>query len=263
VGATLRTPSSSSRITMCPADGGKATSDKASTLQRHILAVGLPRRAFCIVSTMEPRRGSWLDRRTEVMLEELDVLGLSVPKTELSRMIQKALAELATTAGISATSARRYVDDEWLRSLAQEIALNLAEERPGAGLLGEPHTVPLSLETLGRVVMALSEATRIRILNADEAGAQQTLELVSFLGHALHEAPPSAPGPVRLPQAALARAARLLEASAEIVRAGGVIPSEVPTGTNRSLVEAFLADATTLRTLVSEHGASPDPTPDS
>jgi len=137
----------------------------------------------------------------------------------------------------------------------------LTEERPGADLLDQPRTIPLPLELLGQVIMALADATRIRILNADEAGAEQSLELVSFLGQVLHEVPHRAPGPLHLPQAALARAARLLEAAAEVVEAGGVVPSGLPAGIDRSLVKALLADATTLRTLVSEQGADPGPNP--
>jgi len=215
-----------------------------------------------IVSAVEPRRGSWLEQRTGVMLEQLEFLGLSAPKAQLAEMIQKALAEVAATLGISGTSARRYVDDERLRSLAQEAALKLAEERPGAHLDDQPRTIPLPLQLLGQVVMGLAEATRIRVLNSDEAGAEQTLELVSFFGHALHEAPPGASSWLHLPQAALARAARLLEASAEVVEAGDVFVPGIPGGAG-ALAKAFLVDATTIRTLVSEHGADGGPTPGS
>jgi hypothetical protein len=218
---------------------------------------------LCIVSAVEPRRGSWLEQRAKVMLEDLELLGLSAPSAELAQMIKKTLAQLSATAGISEVSARRYVDDDRLRSLAQEIAIKLAEERPGATLHDQPRTIPIPLQLLGRVVMALAEATRIRVLNADEAGAEQTLELVSFLGMVLHEAPHGAAGPLLLPQAALARAARLLEASAEIVDAGGVVPPGLPTGADHTLATAFLADAMTLRTLIGEHGADAGPTPDS
>jgi len=74
-----------------------------------VRTTGSPGGDFCIVSAVEPRGRSWLEQRTEVMLEELALLGLSAPKVELAKMIQKALAEVATTLGISQTSARRYV----------------------------------------------------------------------------------------------------------------------------------------------------------
>jgi hypothetical protein len=212
---------------------------------------------------VERRWAGWLNQRTEAMLDELELLGLNAPKADLARMIQRALAEVAATAGISEVSARRYLDDERLRSLAQEVALGLAEERPGAELHQQARTIPLSLQLLGRVITALAEATRIRVLNADEAGAGQTLELVSFLGQILHEAPHGASDPLHLPQATLARAARLLEASAEVIEVGGNFPRGLPTGADHALVKAFHADAPNLRTLVSEHGADAGPTPNS
>jgi hypothetical protein len=211
---------------------------------------------------MGPRRGSWLEERTKVMFEELDLLGLTVPQAELAQVIKKTLVEVAAVAGISEISARRYVDDERLRSLAQEIALKLAEERPGAPLLDQPRTIPLALPLLGQVVMALAEATRIRVLNNDEAGAEQTLELLSFLGHVLHDTAHES-DPLRLPQAALARAARQLEAGAKIIDAGGVVPSGLQGGAERSLATALLSDAMTLRALAGEHGADTGPTLDS
>jgi len=228
-----------------------------------VRTTGSPGGDFCIVSAVEPRGRSWLEQRTEVMLEELALLGLSAPKVELAKMIQKALAEMATTLGISQTSARRYVDDEKLRSLAREAALRLTEERPGADLLDQPRTIPLPLELLGQVVMALAEATRIRVLNADAAGAEQNLELLSFLGQVLREGHPRATGQIHLPQAALARAARLLEASAEVIEGGGNVPPGLSAGVDRSLVKAFLEDATIIRTLIRSHGADAGPTPDS
>jgi hypothetical protein len=215
-----------------------------------------------MVSAMEPRRGSWLEQRTKVMVEELDLLGLSAPEAELAQMIKKTLVEVAAVAGISEVSARRYVDDERLRSLAQEIALKLAEERPGAALLDQPRTIPLALPVLGRVVMALAEATRIRVVNGDEAGADQTLELLSFLGHVLHDAPHGS-GPLGLPQAALARAARQLETTAKVIEAGGAVPAGLQIGDRRSLATALLADALSLRTLLSDYGTDAGPTLDS
>jgi len=213
--------------------------------------------------SLEPRRRTWLEQSTDVMVGELDALGLSAPPAQLGAMIQKTLTEVAENLGISESSARRYLDAERLRGLAQEAALQLAQEQPGADLYGLPRTIPVSLGLLGRAVSALAEAARIRVLNGDEPGAQGALELLSLLGQILHEAPGAQLGPIRLPQAALTRAGRVLEASAEIVTAGGAVGPELPTGTGAHLARAFLADAKSLRALVSEHGTSAGPTPDS
>jgi hypothetical protein len=141
--------------------------------------------------------------------------------------------------------------------------MKLTEERPGAELQDQPRTIPLPLQQFGRVIAALAEATRIRVLNADEAGAQQILELISFLAQVLNEAPNGAVESLYLPQAALACAARLLEAGAEVIEAGGSVRAGLPIGTDHVLVEALLTDATTLRALISKHGADAGPTPNS
>ncbi|MDA8314775.1 MAG: hypothetical protein M0010_06315, partial [Actinomycetota bacterium] len=61
----------------------------------------------------------------------------------------------------------------------------------------------------------------------------------------------------------VARAGRLLESSAEVIIVDGAVGPELPPGTASDLAQAFLADAQALRALVSEHGTSPWPTPDS
>lgn len=216
-----------------------------------------------VAQALEPRQPSWSEQRTKVMADELEALGLRVPRAQLAAMIQKALAEVARSLGISEPAARRYVDDERLRGLAQEAALLLAPEQPGADLVALPRTIPVSLELLGRSVSALAEATRVRLLNRDELGVQDALDLVSLFGHFLHERTGHQPGLVYLPQAAVARAGRLLESSAEVIIVDGAVGPELPPGTASDLAQAFLADAQTLRALVSEHGTSPWPTPDS
>ena len=190
------------------------------------------------------------------MADELDALGLSAPRAELGGMVQKAVAQVARRTGISEASARRYLDEEQLRDLAREAALQLAPEQPGADLHGLARTIPVPLELLGRAVSALAEAARIRLINGDEVGAEGALALLSLLGQILHEGPSGQAAPVRLPQAALTRAGRLLEVSAEVVTAGGAVGPELPVGAGDALARAFLADAGTLRALVDEHGPS-------
>ncbi len=212
----------------------------------------------------EPRQASWLEQSIDVMADELDALGLSAPRAELGGMLQRTIAQVAERMGIGASSARRYLDDEQLRDLARGAALQLAPEQPGADLHGLARTIPVSLELLGRVVSALAEAARIRLLHGDEHGVEGALGLLSLLGQILHEAPSGQAGPIHLPQAALTRAGRLLEVSAKVVTAAGDLGPEMAAGARRNaLARAFLADAATLRALVSEHGTSAGPTADS
>ena len=71
--------------------------------------------------------------------------------------------------GISEQSARRYVDDESLRGIARQAALEPAVEQPGADLHSQPRTVAVPL---GRTIAALAEAGHVRVVNADAALGQ-------------------------------------------------------------------------------------------
>jgi hypothetical protein len=181
----------------------------------------------------------------------------------VAELVRQRLAAVATGLRISEQSARRYVDEESLRDLARQAALELAVEQPGADLHAQPRTIPVPLGTLGRTIAALAEAGHVRVTNADAVGASGALDLISLVGQVLHEQPEPAIGPVLLPQAALARAARLLEASAEMLRQGAAVTPDLPAGRAPSLAAALARDATALRALVSEHGTSPGPSPGS
>ncbi|MGH9919560.1 MAG: hypothetical protein ACRD6W_11940, partial [Nitrososphaerales archaeon] len=189
-------------------------------------------------------------------IDELEQLGLVASRTSMAEMIRKWLATLAADMQMSEQSARRYVDDERLRELARQAAVEIAEEQPGADLRDQARTIPMSLQLLGRTLAGLAESAHIRVLNADEIGAHGSLQLISLVGQILHERRADEIEPFLLPQAALTRGARLLEASALIVREGGAVPSDLPVGARGALAQAFVKDAKTLRSLVSEHGTS-------
>jgi hypothetical protein len=111
---------------------------------------------------------------------------------------------------------------------------------------GAPIEAPAIPAHKDRTVAALAEAAQVRILNSDTLGADGAMQVVSLLGQLLHdEATPS--GPILLPHATLARAARLLEATAQLIRQGGKIQSELPPGSGRTLADAFAEDASSLR----------------
>lgn len=223
----------------------------------------LQRRWDDVCEHLEPRRRTWMERSTDVVLDELSSFHLVVARPQLAELVRQRLAAVATGLGISEQSARRYVDDESLRGLARQAALELAVEQPGADLHGQPRTIPVPLGTLGRTIAALAEAGHVRVVNADAVGANGALDLVSLLGQILHERPDPAIGPVLLPQAALARAARLMEATAEMLRQGAFVAANLPVDSAATLASALVRDASTLRALVSEHGTSPGPSPGS
>jgi hypothetical protein len=57
----------------------------------------------------------------------------------------------------------------------------------------------------------------------------------------------------------LTRSARLLEATAQMVREGFVVSPDIPVDDVPALAEAFARDAGMLRALVSESAAGPPP----
>jgi hypothetical protein len=197
------------------------------------------------------------------VLDELSSVGVVVARPQVAEQVRQRLAAVASGLGTSEQSARRYLDDESLRGIARQAALELAVEQPGADLHAQPRTIAVPLGKLGRTIAALAEAGHVRMANADMVGANGALDLVSLVGQVLHERPDPAISPVLLPQAALARAARLMEATAEMLRQGALVTPNLPAGSAPDLAGALVPDATALRALLSEHGTSPGPSPGS
>jgi hypothetical protein len=216
-----------------------------------------------LAAVLEPRGRTWLEHGTDVVAAELEQLGLVASRAKVTEMVRRSVAIVASKTGISQRSAQRYVDDEALRELARQAAIELADEQPGADLHEQARTIPMSLQLVGRAIAGLAESANVRILKADDIGAYGSLQLLSLVGQILHESPNPDPGFVLLPQGALTRAARLLEATATIVMDGGVNSPDLPGGAEIALADAFLDDARTLRTLVSEHGTNPGASPSS
>lgn len=120
---------------------------------------------------LEPRRRTWMEHSTDVVLDELGAFGLVVARPRVAELVRQRLAAVAAGLGISEQSARRYVDEESLRDLARQAALELAIEQPGADLHDQPRTIPVPLGTLGRTIAALAEAGHVMVVNTDAVGA--------------------------------------------------------------------------------------------
>jgi hypothetical protein len=205
----------------------------------------------------------WLEHGTEVVLKELSDLGLVAARQHVTGMLSRHLATLATGLGITERSVQRYIDDANLRELARHIAVELAAEQPGADLLAQPRNLPVPFKTLVRLVTALAEAGHVRVENADAVGAHGALQILSLLGQVLYDLPGPPTDAVLLPQAALVRGARLLDATADMLRQGAAVSRDLPTGSAGGLATAFARDAGSLRALLEQHGTPAGPTPDS
>jgi hypothetical protein len=201
---------------------------------------------------------SWLDTSTDILCDELEQLGLVAARTRVADVIRERVSVVAIAMGITERSARRYISEELLRELAREMAVSLVDEHPGVKLVEEPRTVPVSLGTLARSVEALAEVARVRARCDDPVGLQGALDLISALATILREQPDLAAESLLLPQAALTRAARLLNATAEMIH-------QIPEASDGSsdvaarLAEAFGRDAAILRGLAGDHGTTGGP----
>lgn len=82
---------------------------------------------------------TWLDDRVDVLLEELDQLGLSMPRSAVEDLIRERVRSVATQMRTDA-AARQYLTDEVVKTIAQTIALGLAEEAPGSDIVSDPRT---------------------------------------------------------------------------------------------------------------------------
>jgi hypothetical protein len=172
-------------------------------------------------------------------------------------MLSDRVGFIMMSMGISEQSARSYVTDDVLREMARDMALDIADERPGADLRDVPANIPAPVESIARAIQALVEATRIRARDLDVIGTDGGLDAIFFLATALQRS--ALIGQVvRVPQVVLTRAARLLGGTATILGDNPGLHDGEP-GEAEKLAGALAADAVRLRRLVTQHGTSPDP----
>lgn len=207
-------------------------------------------------------RVTWLHTRAGLLRDALDELGLTIPQEAAEQLLRERVSAVAARMRITEPSARRYLTEDTLRSIAQQIAVSLAEERPGSPPLHAPRTIRTPLAVAGRTVAALAESARLALVNHDGAQAEQAVQLISGLGQMLAEHQDTIPAAssVLLQQPLLARTHRLLDATATRVREQTMrLPDDVPSDAAGTLADALTDDATTLRTLLDICGDPPGP----
>jgi hypothetical protein len=202
---------------------------------------------------VSPRR-SWIEESTDVVVDELSQFDLVASRDHVAAMIRDRVDAVSSQLHVTERTARQYFDDEALRSLARSAAVALAREQPGADLHDEPRTVPMTVNLLCRTIAGLAEAAHIRELITDAVGVHGALQLISLLAQLLHERPDASADPVLLPPAVLTRTIRLLDATAQMLRDGAVVPADVLPESRAALAEAFDTDADVLRVLLAEYG---------
>jgi hypothetical protein len=102
-----------------------------------------------VFASLEPRRRTWLDRSTDIVVDELSTLGLVGSRAPVAALVKERLARVATGLRIKEQSARRYLGDEVLRELAREVA-GRPPPSPRPPMCGLP--TPMPWERMGRCI---------------------------------------------------------------------------------------------------------------
>jgi len=207
-------------------------------------------------------RQTWLDARADELVAALHDLGLVLPREHAKRVLAQQVQQVAAEMRVTERTARRYLVSDALQGMAENLALELADEQPGADLLAGPRTIPMSIAVIGRTVAALAEATQVRRSGDETYAADGGAQVISMLGQVLSECPIPGGDPCLVPQGALTRGARLLATAADTLREDPGSTPKVDAGQQPRLAEAMERDAAVLRELVDNYGSSVGPSPD-
>lgn len=196
-----------------------------------------------------PRR-TWLDHKVDALLEELAASGMHLDRQRAGELITDRLRAVAALMRVTEQTARKYLDDETIKDMAQRMLFELVDERPGADLMKVPRTIPLALSLVGVIVSALAEAMQVLAANEppDRLG-----DVVATYGQALSGfgqiTAAAAPGQVGdsahilFPAALLRRAARYISNAADLAASGGKLPDGVPEAMRGELAATLRRDA--------------------
>ncbi|MFE5700531.1 hypothetical protein [Rhodococcus koreensis] len=196
-----------------------------------------------------PRPSSWLSTTASTLSGELARIGLTVPTNQLEDLLAERIAAVAEQMHITERTARQYFDPDTLRTLARELALIIKEEAPGADLLALPRTAAMPLATLGATIAALVEVAALGGADRDPDEPATAMALISTLGVLARDHDGDLPA-VRVPEPLLMRAARLIENTADLVRQGCPLPTDVAENVRPHLQKTLRGDAAGLRALI-------------
>jgi len=196
-----------------------------------------------------PRR-TWLDSKIDVFLEELAASGMQLDRQRAGELITGQVRAVATLMRVTEATARTYLGDEIIKDMARRMLFEVAGERPGAGLMEAPRTVPLPLALVGITVAALAEAMQVRAANEppDHLGDVITTyaQTLSGFGQITAGAAPEQagnPAEILFPPALLRRAARYISGAADLAANGGKLPDGIPETARNQLAATLRRDA--------------------
>ncbi|MGH3195136.1 MAG: hypothetical protein ACRDNT_04210 [Streptosporangiaceae bacterium] len=196
-----------------------------------------------------PRR-TWLDSKTDVLLEELAASSMHLDRQRAGELIAERVRAVAALMRVTEATARTYLDDETVKDMARRMLFDVVGERPGADLIEAPRTVPLSLALVGITVAALAEAMQVRAANEPPGHLGDVIttyaQTLSGLGQitagaALKQA--GDPADILFPPALLRRAARYISGAADLAANGGELPDGIPETARSQLAANLRRDA--------------------
>jgi len=198
-------------------------------------------------------KSSWVDGRVDALLAALHELGMSASRAAVTELIHERVQWVSSQMGISPTAARRYLTDDALADLARTMVVSVADETPGADVIGSARTAAVPLPILGRCIAGLAEAIQTRLYELDDIEHMRTTvaqlaQALSAIGQVTSDqAPDPAAGAtvVMMPPGLVIRAARYLEAAATLVNEG-VLPEDFSTSQASQLAATFMQDAASL-----------------
>ncbi len=196
-----------------------------------------------------PRR-TWLDSKIDVFVEELAASGMHLDRQRAGELITGQVRAVAALMRVTEATARTYLGDEIIKDMARRMLFEVAGERPGAGLMEAPRTVPLPLALVGITVAALAEAMQVRAANEPPDHLRDVITTyapaLSGLGQitadtALRQA--GNPAEILFPPALLRRVARYISGAADLAAGGGKLPDGVPETVRSQLAATLRRDA--------------------
>ena len=199
---------------------------------------------------------TWVDSRVDALLAALDDLGMSMSRAAATELIHERVRWVSSQMDISATAARRYLNDDVLADLARTMVFSLAEETPGADVIESARTAAVPLPILGRCIAGLAETIQIRLRERDDIDhlrttVAQLAQALSAIGQVTADHMPDPAGRaaaavIMMPPGLVNRAARYLEVAATLVH-DGALPEDFDTTQAGQLAATFLQDAASLR----------------
>jgi hypothetical protein len=178
---------------------------------------------------------TWPGSKIDVLLEELAASGMRLDRQRAGELIAGQVRAVATLMRVTEATARTYLGDEIIKDMARRMLFEVAGERPGAGLMEAPRTVPLPLALAGITVTAPAEAMQVRAPNEPPNRLRDVIttyaQTLSGLGQITVGAVRKQAGnlaQILFPPALPRRAARYISGPADLAASGGRLPDRIP-----------------------------------